>query len=87
MNLYDKVGTTEPGKFAHMIGGLLYNHGTALNEGSDYTEVLHCPASYGTWHKQLTALRHYLEGLAHEQLKKEAETEQKWVTQLAEKKD
>jgi hypothetical protein len=85
MNLYEKVGTTEPGKLAHMIGDLLYNHGTALNKGSDYIDKLHCPTKYVTWFKQLDVLRHYLEGLAHEQLKKEAEEEQKWVVQLAEK--
>ena len=83
MNLYEKVGTTEPGKFAHMLGELLYRHGRALNGGELITKKLHCPDELGTWHQQLTALRHYLEKLAHEQLVKEAKDSHEWVSELA----
>lgn len=83
MNLYEKVATTEPGSFAHMLGQLMYDHGTALKEGSEYTEKLYCPNRYETWHKQLTKLRHYLESLAHTELAALAAEQCEWVAELA----
>jgi len=55
MNLYEKVGRTEPGKHAHLIGDLLYYRSEKIGEA---------------YANKLTDIRAYLERLAFEEIKR-----------------
>ncbi len=67
-NLYEAVKSTEPGKHACAIGDVLYDMGV------DFRSTDRA--------KQLSAVQHYLEGLAHVELEARLAKEMPWASEL-----
>ena len=78
MNLHTKIGETEPGSHAHVLADLLYSYSITSPSGKhDKTKEMEI---------KLSKMQHYLESLAHAELRDQVKEEYYWIGELERKR-